>query len=97
MTKTSVKIERCVLFHSQLDWLCTNPYRNLSFLTVKRHPIWTPGYYTAFLVSSTLSTDTLPERYDQGTRFGAVLDMVTDRYCHLLINLLLVSFIHIAA
>lgn len=50
----------------------------LSFITMKSHPIWTlilygiSGFLDAF-------DGYAARRFKQGTRFGAVLDMVTDR------------------
>ncbi|OBA22913.1 CDP-diacylglycerol--inositol 3-phosphatidyltransferase [Metschnikowia bicuspidata var. bicuspidata NRRL YB-4993] len=50
----------------------------LSFLTMKNHPVWTlvlygiSGFLDAF-------DGYAARKFDQGTRFGAVLDMVTDR------------------
>lgn len=50
----------------------------ISFLTMKNHPVWTlviygiSGFLDAF-------DGYAARKFDQGTRFGAVLDMVTDR------------------
>lgn len=50
----------------------------LSFMTMKNHPIWTlilygvSGFLDAF-------DGYAARKFNQGTRFGAVLDMVTDR------------------
>lgn len=50
----------------------------LSFMTMKNHPIWTTILYG---VSGFLDAfdGYAARRFNQGTRFGAVLDMVTDR------------------
>lgn len=50
----------------------------LSFLTMKNHPIWTTVLYG---ISGFLDAfdGYAARKFNQGTRFGAVLDMVTDR------------------
>lgn len=50
----------------------------LSFLTMKNHPIWTTILYG---ISGFLDAfdGYAARKFNQGTRFGAVLDMVTDR------------------
>lgn len=78
MTKTSVKVKDVFFFIPNLIGYVRILTAILSFLTMKRHPIWTlilygiSGFLDAF-------DGYAARKYDQGTRFGAVLDMVTDR------------------
>lgn len=78
MTQSSVQNKEVFLFIPNLIGYVRIATAILSFMTMKNHPVWTlilygvSGFLDAF-------DGYAARKFNQGTRFGAVLDMVTDR------------------